>query len=328
MFWKEKIKIGNLEVPRFMAAPLDGVTDSPFRQTLRTFSPDNLLFTEMTHVASIPHNGKRAEYEPVEHPLCFQFSANKLEHIERAEDIVVNLGYDMINLNAGCPAKNVVKNGSGSALMADMPRLKEIIQTLQKHSGGLPVTIKIRAGFKEKNAPDVVKMAEDLGVPMVIIHPRTQIDKFGGEIDYDLVQKINQDCTIPLVFSGNITSYERAQEVYDRTGVDGYMIGRAIWGCPWKMAEMQAHAEGKEFVFSLADKIRTIQEHFTRTQAHYGTSATQLFKAHLGQYFSEIKEIGSAKAMHDYFLRETDHEAFEAKIANLNADSVLAANKE
>ncbi|MFH1832460.1 MAG: tRNA-dihydrouridine synthase family protein, partial [bacterium] len=152
-FWQEKITIGKLNIPRFMTAPMDGITDSPLRQVIREFSPEELLWGEMRHVASISapiniHTEKALYFDPIEQPIGFQFSANMLEHIEKAVERVIEHKFIMINLNCGCPARRVVGSGSGSALMANIPLLRQILALFMKAiNNQVPMTIKIRAGY-------------------------------------------------------------------------------------------------------------------------------------------------------------------------------------
>ena len=206
-FWKENIKLGNLTVPRFMSAPIDGIIDSPFRQLIRKFSPKTLVFTEMRHVACIANekDDKSLKYNPIEHPICFQISANDIQFIDTAIHKILEKKFDSINLNIGCPAKNIVKSGCGSALMADLPRLKKIIKQLKKSiDAKVSLNIKIRAGFKEKNALEVSQLAVDEGASAIIIHPRTQPGGFAAPLDFALVKKIKETVNVPIIFSGNI----------------------------------------------------------------------------------------------------------------------------
>jgi tRNA-dihydrouridine synthase B len=151
-YWQEKIKIGNLIVPRFMGGPLDGITDSPFRKLVRHYSKDELLYGEMRHVSCVANDkgAKRAlDFEQMERPFNYQVSANKIEFIEQACEKIMAAKVDCLDLNIGCPAKNVIKSGCGSALMADLPRLASLLAEFRKHLS-IPFTVKIRAGFKEK----------------------------------------------------------------------------------------------------------------------------------------------------------------------------------
>jgi len=226
-YWNSKIKIGNLSFPRFIGGPLDGITDSPFRQLVRDFSHDELLYTEMRHVACVAHDkaGVRAlKFEQFERPLNYQISVNKVDFVEQACEKILQAGVDVVDLNIGCPARNVVGSGSGSALMADLPRLEKILTLLRKNIS-IPFTVKIRAGFKEKNAVDVAKLIQDCGADALAIHPRLQSQKFEGRPDYALAAQVKQAVHIPVIISGGVVNWKTAQMVYEQTGVDGFLIG-------------------------------------------------------------------------------------------------------
>jgi tRNA-dihydrouridine synthase B len=307
-FWQEKISIGNLIVPRFMAAPLDGLTTSPFRQLIRLFSPQELLFTEMRHVAHVSHDKKGAtvSFNPIEQPLAFQFSANKVDFIPIAVDKVLNHNFVMINLNCGCPAKTVIRSQAGSALMADLPRLETLIKQFVTAIGGrLPFTIKIRAGFKEKNALEVARMAEACGVDAIIIHPRTQPEGFSARLDFDLVQNIKKTITMPVIFSGNINSFKAAQKTYENTGVDGFMIGRALWGAPWKIRELTDAAQGIDFEMQPKQVVDILIKHLDLNMQHFGSRGFVSLKKHIPLY---IRTIPHATTWRTQLLRATTEE--------------------
>ena len=290
-FWNEKIKFKNLEVPRFMAAPLDGVTDSPMRQLIRKFSPDVLLFSEMRHVACVANEKRQqsVKYKKMEKPLAFQFSANTTKFIDVAVEKVLEKGIEMFNLNLGCPARNVVNSGSGSALMAKPDELKVIIKHFKKViPDNIPFTIKIRSGFKDINALEISEMAEGLGVDGIIIHPRTQPQGFTGLPDAKLVKVVKDKIKIPIIFSGNINSFARAKKIYDQTGVDGFMIGRAVWGCPWKIKEITDAVENKQFSITVSEAIGYAIKHLDLNMEHYGLMGYNGFKKQLPVYIKSI----------------------------------------
>jgi len=292
-FWQEKIKIGTLEVPRFMAAPLDGITDSPLRQLIRDFSKTELLMSEMRHVACVCNekDGRSVIYEPVEHPLAFQFSANKIDFIAGAVEKVIQRGFIMINLNCGCPAPVVTKSGSGSALMNNIPLFKELVKEFTRTiNGRVPFTVKIRAGYKERNAVQFAQVAQDLGVECIMIHPRTAPEGFTSRLDYDLAKRVKQALTIPVIFSGNINRFEQAQRVYEMTGVDGFMIGRALWGAPWKMREITDAAEGKVFAADTVTALKYALKHLELNLQSFGPKGFIPFKKQLPQYIRSIKD--------------------------------------
>jgi tRNA-dihydrouridine synthase B len=307
-FWFEKIRFGSLEVPRFMVAPLDGITDSPLRRLIRDFSVTELMFTEMRHVSCVCY--ERGEpslrYQQVEQPLAFQFSANRLDLIDEAVEKVIAKGFVMINLNCGCPAPAVIKSGSGSALMADKDRLTLLIkQFIKAINGRIPFTIKIRAGFKERNAVDIAKLAQDLGVDGLIIHPRTQPEGFASRLDYDLTAKVKAAVNIPLIFSGNINRFEQAEKVYAMTGVDGFMIGRALWGAPWKMREMTDAAAGKVFSVDTKTSLDYCIRHLDLNMEHYGSRGFSHFKKQIPQYIRTVQGASEWRAK----LLRTQNEA-------------------
>lgn len=285
-----------------MAAPMDGITDSPMRQMIRLFSTQELLFTEMKHVSCVRYEKENRSviYNPVEQPLAFQFSANSLDGIQEAVDKVLEHNFVMINLNAGCPAKTVVRSGSGSALMAKIPLLEAIItEFIKAINNRVPFTLKMRAGYKEKNAFAIAQRAQELGVQALIIHPRTQTEMFASRPDFELVAQIKKSLSIPVIFSGNIIDFQSAKETYERTGVDGFMIGRALWGAPWKMKEIMEAADGKEFKLTQKEIFFYVIKHlelFLQTSER----AFIPFKKHIPQY---IRDVADASTWRHSLLR-------------------------
>lgn len=292
-FWQGKIKIRNNYYPRFMSAPVDGVTDSPFRQLIRDFSPNELLFTEIKHVGLVANerSGISLRYNKIEMPMEFQLSTNKTDFIEKAVEKVLAVGFTSINLNCGCPAKAVVRSGCGSALMQDLTHLEMLLKLFMKIiDGRASFTVKMRAGFKTKNAFDVAQLAQDCGVDAITIHPRTQPEGFTSRLDYDLVAKIKNKVLIPVIFSGNITRFDIAKKVYDMTGCDGYMIGRALWGAPWKMKEFAEEAAGREFKPTIELALVYALKHLDLNIQTYGPRGFIPFKKQLAQYIREIPQ--------------------------------------
>lgn len=290
-FWQEPIRFGSLQVPRFMAAPLDGITDSPMRQMIRTFSPHELLFTEMRHVACVVNSKEdhSLRWNNMEHPLAFQFSANKEQFIDEAVEKVLERKIEMINLNIGCPARNVIKSGSGSALMANPEQLKILLERFIKRiNGRVPFTVKIRSGFKEKNAVEIAKLIEGCGADGIIIHPRLQTQLFAGLPDVAVVKEVKLAVTLPIVFSGNITSFARAQKMYNETGCDGFMIGRALQGAPWKIKEMTCAMNNEPFSITTEEALRCSFEHMKLSIEHYGPHGHHCFKKHLPVYIRSV----------------------------------------
>lgn len=289
-YWNKNIRIAGKEYPRFFAGPLDGYTDSAFRQLVREFSPKNLLYTEMRHVASLVNDKKRRsfQFDTIEQPIQFQITTNGLSYLSEAIDLILSYNVDGIDLNIACPAKNVVRSCSGSALMADNRLLQHVLIFLREHSS-LPLTVKMRAGFKEKNALDIVQLVEDCGVDAVAVHPRLQTEHFGGEPDYSLVAEMKKRVKIPVLYSGGIHTFVDAQNVYEKTGVDGFLIGRGMWGKPWKLAELDALAQGKEFNVASQMIYQTALKHLDYLLLSYQEDGLYNFRKHLPFYVCDFE---------------------------------------
>jgi len=289
-YWNQKFKIKNLEFPRFIGAPLDGVTDSPFRRLVRKFSKEELLYTEMRHVASVANakNNKSLKFLPIERPLNFQFAANKVDFIPKACEKILREGVDSVDLNIGCPARQTVNSGSGSALMSDVPRLKKILCLFRDKLKDMPFTVKMRAGFKENNALTIAKIIQDAGADAIAIHPRLQSQKFSGIPDYSVARKVKNAVTIPVLFSGGIVDFKTANMVYEQTGVDGFLIGRGMWSKPWKLKELKEHSVGKHFEVDKKTILQCALSHLSHIVDYYGKDGVYIFRKHLSFYIKGI----------------------------------------
>ena len=304
-FWQEKIKIGSLAFPRFIGGPLDGITDSPFRRLVREFSPEELLYTEMRHVACVAHDkaGTRAlNFEQEERPLNFQVSANSTDFIEQACEKIMAKGVDMVDLNIGCPARNVVGSGSGSALMADIHRLEKILQLFRK-SLSIPFTVKMRAGFKEKNAVQVARVIQDCGADALAIHPRLQTQRFEGRPDYVLAAEVKEAVSIPVIISGGVVNWKTAEMVHKQTGVDGFLIGRGIWARPWKLKEMNEHMQGNPFTIDKDTILSYASKHLDTMLDHYGDRGLYAFRKHLPFY---LRGLPNAALLRQQLVTSSD----------------------
>jgi len=296
-YWQEQVIIRNLSFPRFMGGPLDGITDSPFRQLVRDFSKDELLYTEMRHVACVANKkgGEKAlAFLQSERPLNFQVTTNGIQCITKACEKIIAQGVDSVDLNIGCPARNVVGSGSGSALMADVVLLKKVLELFRAQLKDLPFTVKMRAGFKHKNALEVAQLCQDCGVDAIAIHPRSQSQKFSGMPDYDLAAQVKNSVSIPVLFSGGVVDFPSAEFVYEQTGVDGFLIGRGLWSKPWKLKELQEHAQGREFAVDKKIILHCALKQLDTMLEYYGSKGVHCFRKHIPLY---LKGLPSASDM-------------------------------
>lgn len=297
-FWQEKITIGSLSLPRFIGGPLDGITDSPFRQLVREFSKDELLYTEMRHVACVAHDvggAKSLKFDQLERPLNYQVAANSTDYIEAAVEKILAAGVDIVDLNIGCPARNVIGSGSGSALMADPARLESILKLFRKLLP-IPFTVKMRAGFKEKNAIDIARLIQDCGADALAIHPRLQTQHFEGQPDYALAAAVKKSVSIPVIISGGVVNFKTAQLVYNQTGVDGFLIGRGIWARPWKLYEMNEHARGNLWQPDTKTILHYAIKHLDSMLHYYGPKGLFAFRKHLPFYLRGLPNAALIRA--------------------------------
>lgn len=312
-YWDGQIQIGKRKYSRFIGGPLDGITDSPFRRLVRDFSPDNLLYTEMRHVGTIVNKvggPKALNFMQAERPLNFQVAANSTRFIAEACDKIIAAGVDCIDLNIGCPARNVVNSGGGSALMSDPQLLETILREFRRYLPEQTFTLKIRAGYKNKNGLDIAKLAQDCGVDALAVHPRLQTEKFAGRPDYSLVYEIKKSLNIPVIVSGNIVNWTTAKLAYEQTGADGFLIGRGIWAKPWKLAELDFNAKTMGQVYPISQEImlKAAYKHLELMLDYHGKTGMYCFRKHLPFYlrgFAEAqnlrKELMTTESV-DYML--------------------------
>lgn len=294
-YWNTRLAIGKLSVPRFLGGPLDRFTDAPFRAVTRLFCPNALLYTEIRHVAAIVKMPReRVAIDQTTRPINFQMTASSTDYIDEACAIALAQGVDVIDLNIGCPATNVVNSGSGSALMADMQRLETVLKRFRANLA-CPFTVKMRAGFKEYNADAVARLCQDCGVDALVVHPRLQKQKFKGAPDYAVIEAVKKLVSIPVIVSGGINDLATAQVVYSQTGVDGFLIGRAQLGAPWLLRQLQEQSIGKEYLVDSVLISNAMTEHMKLIEKCYGKKGLTVAKRHMGLYIHGHDNAGALR---------------------------------
>lgn len=227
-----KLKIGNVEMENnIFLAPMAGITDLPFRIICKKYSNPGLVYTEMISAKAIVYNDEKTKklinVQGEKRPICIQLFGHEPDIIASAASQVSKYA-DIIDINMGCPAPKIVKNGEGSKLLLDLDLIQEIISKTVK-TIDIPVTIKIRTGWDKKNivAKEIAKIAEKEGAKGIIIHGRTKEDFFSGSIDLDIIKEVKKSVNIPVIGNGNIKNAKDAKEMFEYTNVDGIMIRKS-----------------------------------------------------------------------------------------------------
>jgi len=218
-------------------APLAGSTDSAFRRICRRMGATAVV-TEMVAAAGLSRKSvkshKLLRFHEEEKPIGVQLFGRRPEDFERASEIVSGLGFDFIDINAGCPVKKVVRSGSGSALLRQVPLLAAIVRAVSSQTT-LPVTVKIRIGWspEEPVSDSLPSILADEGAAAVAVHGRYRTDLFAGEVRKSEIERIVRNSPIPVIANGSSVSVQDALDLRDSTGASGLMIGRGAMGNPW-----------------------------------------------------------------------------------------------
>ncbi|MGB9628390.1 MAG: tRNA dihydrouridine synthase DusB [Thermodesulfobacteriota bacterium] len=281
------MRIGPLQLSSpLILAPMSGITDYPFRQMVR-YVGGHLTFTEMVSAEGLLRKGDSfLKIRGDEHPLFVQLFGSSAEVLAEAASMVESFGADGVDINMGCPAPQVVKVGAGADLMRFPEKVKRILIEVRKRVR-IPLTIKIRSGWDQGhiNACEISKIAEDCGLNAISIHPRTKCQGFKGKADWDLIGKMKQSTSIPVIGNGDAKTPLLAERMMKETGCDGVMIGRGALGNPWVF-----HPDKKSSSqIALKEKERIIHHHFSLLQEEYGEQrAMKRIRRHLYWYTKSL----------------------------------------
>ncbi|NLY03686.1 MAG: tRNA-dihydrouridine synthase [Campylobacter sp.] len=293
----------NFSLKPLVLAPLAGYSDLPLRGVVKRFGCD-LTISEMISSNALAYGDKKTlkmlEKNELEIPFIVQISGNSVDIVKKAVEVLNKFDHiDGIDLNCGCPAKKVVSHGSGASLLQNLDLLKQIAESIKKHSNKRYFSAKIRLGFDSKDPIPTVKALEDCGVNFISVHGRTKKQGYSGSSDFEAIKEAKEAINIPLIANGDINA-KNAKDVLNLTSADGLMIGRASIGNPWIFYEIKS---GKEVSKELKKEI--ILCHFDEMIKFYGLHGVVMFRKHLHQYSKGYENAASFRDEINHIFEST-----------------------
>lgn len=310
-----------LPSPLLILAPLAGFSDVPFRKVVKEFGVD-ITVSEMISSHALVYDSKKTLKmilkNPSETPFALQISGSKESIIKQAVEKINTLPWvDIIDFNCGCPAPKVANHGNGSALLKDLTKFIELLQSIRKYGNKKVYSVKVRLGFDKKIPLELANAINESGVDYCVVHARTKIDAYKKDkIDYDSLALMKENLNIPMIANGEITSLESFQKVMKITNADGAMIGRAALKSPWIFWQIQAQTN--EFPPTLKKDL--VLKHLDSMFEFYGERGIIMFRKNLHAYAKGKKDSSKYR---DFVNSESNYELIRESIENFFGTSHL-----
>jgi tRNA-dihydrouridine synthase B len=319
------LTIGNLRLPsRFILAPLAGVSDLPYRLLNRRFGC-GLAFVEMINVRCLSHKSRKTrgmlQSGSDDRPLGVQILGCERSFIERGLDVLERYEFDLLDFNAACPEKKVVRRGEGASLLRDPGKLHGLLKLVVKRTK-VPVTVKIRAGWDKDtvNAREVALSCEDAGVKAVFIHGRTRAQLYSGTVDYAAIAGVKKALSIPVIGSGDIFSVDGARKMFLETGCDGITVARGGFGNPWIFRELETGVPMRPGAEEIG---KVMLEHLDSCVLFYGEkTAVILFRKFFGWYTKGFRGVRPVREKVSHIRTRDEMAGLVAEFCRLQPSAV------
>lgn len=298
------ISIGNIKLTApVILAPMSGITDMPFRKLAKKLGAPFVVSEMIASRAMIMQTRQsmqKCAMESEDDNSAVQLAGCDPEVMAEAARLNEDLGAKIIDINFGCPAKQVVGGYAGSSLMRDEALATRILEATVK-AVKIPVTLKMRTGWdhNSRNAPNLARIAEESGIKLITVHGRTRCQFYQGVSDWEFVRQVKENIKIPLIVNGDIKTIEDAVKALELSKADGVMIGRAAYGKPWLISQIADYLTGNIITKppTLMEQLAIILEHYKDMLEHYDEQAgVRMARKHLGWYSSGLHDSASFRS--------------------------------
>ncbi|QXK92050.1 tRNA dihydrouridine synthase DusB [Neoehrlichia mikurensis] len=305
-------------------APMSGITDMPFRSIVQELGAGLLVSEMIASRAMIIQTRQSLQKAQITKNTSVQLAGCVPEIMAEAAKLNEDMGAKIIDINFGCPVKKVVNGYAGSALMKDEVTAAKILESVVK-AVKIPVTLKMRLGWDSSNlnAPQIAKIAEEVGIQMITIHGRTKTQMFSGKADWKFINNIKEKINIPIIVNGDIKTFEDIDEALSQSQADGIMIGRGAYGKPWIINQALHFLKTREKLPnpSTQSKLNIIMNHYDRMLTYYDTeTGIKLFRKHLGWYSNSYENSSNFRA---YINTISDHKLIKDKLLEFFSNNTV-----